>query len=80
MTRLTYRAPFAQHVLGTYDERQIDPETRQHERQRIDIVCQKCGQTFTTYCYSGRPREKVSRFALDHLHGDPFAVRNPGSR
>ena len=75
--RAAYRPVFAQHVLGVYDVRRIDPETHEPEEQRIDIVCEKCKAEHVVMCRTGHVRQHVVNFARVHLHRDPFMSNTP---
>jgi hypothetical protein len=75
--RLEYRPDFAKHVVGTYGARVWDAEIGRYEEQRIDMTCEECGAAMRRTCDSGRVREHIARFAIQHLHKDP--LRNPGS-
>jgi hypothetical protein len=70
---LEYRPPFAEHVVGSYPERRWDPQANGWEEQKIAIRCETCGESTQRACSSGMAREHVSRFAILHLHRDPFS-------
>jgi hypothetical protein len=74
---IEYRPSFAPHVVGRYGARVWDAGLGRFEEQRIDMTCETCAATMRRTCDSGRVREHVQRFGLQHLHRDP--LRNPGS-
>lgn len=63
---------WAQHVVGQWPPRTVDPETGIPEPQLVQIVCNKCQATYRTKCSSGAVRSWVNKFARVHFHGDPF--------
>jgi hypothetical protein len=70
--KLEHRPDFAPHVVGRYEPRQFDQVDGRWEEQRIELECEVCGARTEKRCDSGRTREHVARFALGHLHRDPF--------
>jgi hypothetical protein len=75
--RYAYSPPWAPHVRGMIDEREVDPETGALEEQRVDVECGECGAKLHRTCSSGAVREHVNRFATAHLHRDPLNDRKP---
>lgn len=76
----TYSPPWAKHVVGTYPEKSVDPETGEPQEQRIEIVCNECKATWRVDCRSGMVKQHVQNFALSHAHRDPLREpikRNP---
>jgi hypothetical protein len=71
--RLEFRPDFAPHVVGRFEPRRFDLVDMAWDEQRIELECERCGSKMEKRCASGRPREHVARFALGHLHRDPFA-------
>lgn len=64
----TYEAPFAKHVTG-----QWDPEKATTDGNvLVSIVCNECKAATAVQCPSGRYRTHVDKFAVMHLHRDPF--------
>jgi hypothetical protein len=74
---LEYRPKFAPHVVGTYPPREWDEDEGEWGEQRVELACERCGQTHRVVCTSGRVRDQVARFALGHVHQDPFGTRVP---
>ena len=70
---LSYSPLYASHVVGRYEKRVLDPETKQPMPQRVVMTCEKCGATRQVECRQGMPRQHVSRFAQLHLHRGSFA-------
>lgn len=68
----SYSPPWAQHVVGDYPERVIDPETGLGEPQLIKMRCNTCGETSQYSCTSGAVRQWIGKFAFVHLHRDPL--------
>lgn len=73
-TVVTWSPPNAPHVSGTWSPRVFDAAGLPIP-QRVECRCSKCGQTWGTLCGSGLVRTHVARFALAHLHRDPFGVK-----
>jgi len=82
--KLEYRPDMAPHVVGRYEPRVFDAEEGRWEEQVIELSCEHPACKAVAFplrrkCDSGRVREHVARFALGHIHRDPFAG-NPGSQ
>jgi hypothetical protein len=57
---------FAPLVRGKYTPRVWDGE--RYEPQQVEATCEGCNEELTTVCDSGRVREKISKWAVMHLH------------
>lgn len=66
-----YSPAFASWVEGRFPERQQD-EVEGWMEQRIELRCGRCGETSVAFCQSGKPRAKIAKWALGHLHRDPL--------
>jgi len=76
MADVDYSPAFAPHVKGRYTARVWDPGTARHEPQTWSATCAKCKDTYgPTQCDSGRVRQKIDTWALNHLHRDPMTPR-----
>lgn len=73
----TYSPAWAQHVIGTFPERQVDPETGQAEPQLVRMRCTKCGDQHQVMCSTGAVRQWVLRYATVHLHRDALGPIPP---
>jgi len=67
-----YSPPWAEHVLGSYTAREVDPETGAPEKQWVHAKCGKCGEEMRRPCDSGAVRKHVADFARLHLHKEPL--------
>jgi hypothetical protein len=67
-----YRPRFAPHVVGTYGSRFDEAGEPQEQRIRMECTHRSCGEVQFRTCLSGQPRDHVTRFAILHLHRDPF--------
>lgn len=67
-----YRPHFAPHVLGEYEPRTFNDEVKMHNPQTIRMKCEQCGTKWATVCSTGQVRVHIQRFAVRHLHRDPF--------
>ena len=61
------------HVVGRYNARRVG-EDGMPEPQRIVVHCTLCETTWQGDCTSGRPREKIAKFAVVHAHRDLLAA------
>ena len=74
---IEWRPMWAEHVIGRYEPRQYDHETRTAYPQLITMDCEKCSAHFQFVCTSGAVRSRISKFAILHLHRDGFEI-SPG--
>ena len=77
----TYTPNFALHVRGGWEAREAD-SIGAPAPQKIFAVCDKCNTEWQTTCTTGNVRSWINKFALAHLHRDPFAepMGKPGSK
>lgn len=66
-----YSPTFAPHVKGGWEARESDA-IGFPAPQKIYCVCTKCNTRYQTTCTTGQVKTWVHRFAIVHLHRDPF--------
>ena len=70
--------PWAPHVVGEYDMPREFREDGLPEAQWVEMTCThaECASRpkphYRVPCTSGNVRQHVARFALVHMHKDPF--------
>lgn len=67
----TYSPPFALHVKGGWEAREAD-SIGQPAPQKIFAYCENCKADWQTTCTTGNVKSWIHKFALTHLHRDPF--------
>lgn len=56
------------HVKGEFEPRVPG------EEQRFSVTCEVCGGHWQGVCNTGRVRERILKFAMQHTHRDPLDV------
>ncbi len=67
----TYSPPWAPHVTSSFPEKSFD-EDGNLEPVHVTMSCSLCGDSYKHLCERGAPQQWVQKFALVHIHRDPF--------
>lgn len=70
--------PFAPHVKGGWTVRETN-DNGLPGPMKIYCYCSKCDTSWQQTCSTGTVKSWINRFAITHLHSDPFdkPVHNP---
>lgn len=68
----SYTPPWAPHVTSRFPEKKVDEETGQLEPMHVEMHCSLCDTSYKHLCERGAPQQWVQKFALVHVHRDPF--------
>lgn len=68
----TWSPPATPNVIGEYERRVVD-ERGVPQPQTVKMRCVTCGAKWATVCPTGHVRVHIARFAVKHMHRDPFA-------